>query len=192
MLEDVEGTIDMQMFSSEEKFRAYLDKQFEKDSGKTILLPARVYGDISQYITQPMINCEKCDARCCIKPIIGGKADGTITVLKEDLYAIRKMYGRAAIKKLRPLLGDTKFGRGFFPPCPFCVDNRCQIYNARPYVCHTYPFTIRKASDENGLEYKNIMVDPDCPQAVGYAKTEFVNYWKHYKNKLMAKSQGEK
>jgi hypothetical protein len=30
--------------------------------------------------------------------------------------------------------------------------------------------------DENGLEYKLILVDPDCPQAVEHAKTEWVNY----------------
>jgi len=170
----------------EEDFVADVDKQFQKFADEGFCIPTTIqidpqHPEVIHYYQQTIIHCEKCDARCCLKPITGGKAKGIIKIDKNDLFKIRQRYSKVILKKLKPLLIDIGTGRGFVPPCPYCIDNRCEIYDARPYVCRIYPFGVGRGLTVDGSEFNVIIVDPDCPQAVEYCKNAYLKQYKNYK-----------
>jgi Fe-S-cluster containining protein len=169
---------------SEADFIADVVKIFQQASTDGYRIPTTIQIDRQHpeqihYYLENILHCEKCDARCCLQPIIGGKANGTIKVDKNDLFHIRQRYGKSMVRKLTPLLTDIgNNSRGFTPPCIYCKNNRCEIYDARPYICRLYPFGVGTGIGEDGSESNILSVDPDCPQAVEYAKMTLLAHYR--------------
>jgi Fe-S-cluster containining protein len=86
-------------------------------------------------------SCRQC-GNCC-KTGISDNEDASVIVNKEEVEAIAKE-SNATFKELigkLTLHATTKDAWCFPLPCMFYQDGQCQIYNARPKVCRTYPLT---------------------------------------------------
>lgn len=179
----IDGRFDIKWDLPEEDFIADIDKKLQicETEGFRVPIPIKIdfqNPQIIHYYMQNALHCEKCDARCCLKPIEGGKANGTIKIDKNDLFNIRRRYGKPTRDRLIPLLKGVGRVRGFVPPCPYCTNNRCEIYDARPYICKIYPFGVGTGLIEGEAEHDILTIDPDCPQAVEYAKGVYLKQYR--------------
>ncbi|OPY27152.1 MAG: Flagellin N-methylase [Methanocella sp. PtaU1.Bin125] len=95
----------------------------------------------------PAFKCRRC-AKCCR----GAYGDNTVTVFPGEIRAIMAATGREWLEVVEPEEDGDVDGHGNRQAfewalrkkpdgdCIFLEDGRCGIYEARPFICRTYPF----------------------------------------------------
>ena len=83
--------------------------------------------------------CRQC-GKCCTAGTMEAK-DTSVEVNKSELEAIAKEINTPVDELTAKLKKHpTKKNSWSIPlPCMFYENDKCQVYNARPQVCHTYP-----------------------------------------------------
>jgi len=111
---------------------------------------------IKQFVPQEF--CLKCQGCCRFKE---ANSIWSPCLLDEEIQALldRKDIPAASIsvdRRIQPIANSG--GAGFI--CPFLgsLDNKCAIYNMRPFECQLYPFLINLRKDKILLT-----VDLNCP-----------------------------
>ncbi|WP_137917204.1 YkgJ family cysteine cluster protein [Hydrogenophaga sp. 2FB] len=74
----------------------------------------------------PHAACHDGCSHCCHVPV---------AISRLEALAMGRAIGRSIIE---PEYHEPLAFRGYEAPCPFLVDNRCSVYNARPAVCRTH------------------------------------------------------
>ena len=95
------------------------------------------------------LRCKDCSTCCELYPID----------LNDKEYKI--------LKNLKPDLKTDDFGvlHIIQPPCPFLIDHRCSIYEARPMACRLYPLAVKTYS----YGYR-IGAHGDCPEKLSLSQ----------------------
>jgi hypothetical protein len=100
----------------------------------------RILDDYASQFTEEAytkIDCLTC-ANCC---------KTTVTVFnQEDIKKASKLIGLSTKQFIRKyLIRDGEEYITISVPCPFLLqDNKCQIYESRPFACQSYPHTQRR------------------------------------------------
>lgn len=85
--------------------------------------------------------CRQC-GYCC-KAMDNEESDGAVMVTLKEIEAIAKQTG-TTVDELTAKMTKHPVDKECWHiplPCMFFKDNKCQIYDVRPYVCRTYPLT---------------------------------------------------
>ena len=123
---------------------------------------------------QGSFECRRC-VECC-------KQDSIAFTKKDILRAAHKkiLSPSKFIKKYDLVLinnsGDIKFYRlpiGEIGICPFCSEQECTIYDARPQVCRGFPF-LTPENVQNAFKMNNVIkLGGNCKAAIDQVKGVF-------------------
>jgi Uncharacterised protein family (UPF0153). len=96
--------------------------------------------DIETYMAQAQEgNMSFCGG--CVEPTCCTMSD-PVALLPDDIERIKKKGHRNFYKKYSMEGSDAKFVIRKSAPCQFLKDDRCTIYDYRPFVCRRYPMTV--------------------------------------------------
>ncbi|MHA1755004.1 MAG: YkgJ family cysteine cluster protein [Candidatus Odinarchaeia archaeon] len=130
--------------------------------------------------------CQKC-GQCCNSEVIISYPDIRQMMLNPNLAdRIKKNFKPRSIKGRPIYTTNSIVGVDERNPCVFLKELKCSIYEIRPKICRTYPFSVipknsktsiktkticeRKASDGN--IYCLVLIDMKCP---GVGKGDIVD-----------------
>ena len=111
--------------------------------------------------------CKLCGECCKQESIAFTEADIINVSQKKNLSSTEfiETYHLSSIK----IPGDLEFYRltiGELGVCPFCSDQRCTIYDARPQVCRGFPF-LTPENVQNAFKMNNVIkLGSNCKTAI--------------------------